>query len=141
MKKQFFENIFDVAVILLVMIGTLTSAITGYKILRTAKELNEISTEISYIEQAVALSKPGYGWNDENSDRVKELQQQRQNLYSSDNNIVKWFALSNDFVQLISILIAVIAFAALIVIWILVPLRAIAVHFLRRSKKQKKPIK
>ena len=98
------------AIILLVfMSAELVNANT--RIIATAGTLANISMEIQ--DYNVSTRK-----TDEWTERIEQIQEERQSIYNSDDWLIRTFSNSNDLFKFAFILLAIGSYIAVIVIWI-----------------------
>lgn len=98
------------AILLLVfMSAELVNANT--RIIATAGTLANISMEIQ--DYNVSTRK-----TDEWTERIEQIQEERQSIYNSDDWLIRTFSNSNDLFKFAFILLAIGSYIALIVIWI-----------------------
>lgn len=98
------------AILLLVfMSAELVNANT--RIIATAGTLANISMEIQ--DYNVSTRK-----TDEWTERIEQIQEERQSIYNSDDWLIRTFSNSNDLFKFAFILLAIGSYIAIIVIWI-----------------------
>lgn len=98
------------AILLLVfMSAELVNANT--RIIATAGTLANISMEIQ--DYNVSTRK-----TDEWTERIEQIQEERQSIYNSDDWLIRTFSNSNDLFKFAFILLAIGSYIAVIVIWI-----------------------
>ena len=98
------------AILLLVfMSAELVNANT--RIIATAGTLANISMEIQ--DYTVSTRK-----TDEWTERIEQIQEERQSIYNSDDWLIRTFSNSNDLFKFAFILLAIGSYIAVIVIWI-----------------------
>lgn len=98
------------AILLLVfMSAELVNANT--RIIATAGTLANISMEIQ--DYNVSTRK-----TDEWTERIEQIQEERQSIYNSDDWLIRTFSNSNDLFKFVFILLAIASYIAVIVIWI-----------------------
>ena len=98
------------AILLLVfMSAELVNANT--RIIATAGTLDNISMEIQ--DYNVSTRK-----TDEWTERIEQIQEERQSIYNSDDWLIRTFSNSNDLFKFAFILLAIGSYIAIIVIWI-----------------------
>lgn len=98
------------AILLLVfMSAELVNANT--RIIATAGTLANISMEI--LDYNVSTRK-----TDEWTERIEQIQEERQSIYNSDDWLIRTFSNSNDLFKFAFILLAIGSYIAVIVIWI-----------------------
>lgn len=98
------------AILLLVfMSAELVNANT--RIIATAGTLANISMEIQ--DYNVSRRK-----TDEWTERIEQIQEERQSIYNSDDWLIRTFSNSNDLFKFAFILLAIGSYIAIIVIWI-----------------------
>ena len=81
------------------------------RIIATAGTLANISMEIQ--DYNVSTRK-----TDEWTERIEQIQEERQSIYNSDDWLIRTFSNSNDLFKIAFILLAIGSYIAVIVIWI-----------------------
>lgn len=98
------------AILLLVfMSAELVNANT--RIIATAGTLANISMEIQDYNESTRKT-------DEWTERIEQIQEERQSIYNSDDWLIRTFSNSNDLFKFAFILLAIGSYIAVIVIWI-----------------------
>ena len=89
----------SIIILLVAVVSIIFSLTVGVKFVKTTYHLDRITTEISNLNYEAQNAAPGYGWNEERTQRYNELQAERKKLYNSNDLVVNWFANQNNWMQ------------------------------------------